>query len=342
LLFLGIQEGFAHGEKVKGTKSALITGCKGQDGRYLTQYLIGRGYCVYGVGRTGLYKNSVLHGNLSINSEHEFFKFIKTIRPHEVYHLAGVHQSSERRSHSNGDKYIKEATRVHVTFLEKLAAFSVEENVDFRVLNAGSAHIFGEVDHCPQTEETPIQPNSAYGRTKAQGVLFCQGLQKSKKAFFSNAILFNHESPLRSNHYLLKKIASTAVRIGKKEETELVLGDLQSQVDIGFSGDFVVAMHQVLQLPEPSDFIIATGKSIRIKEWVEWAFQEVGLHWKNHVKVNKRLIKDQSRASLRGDITKIKSMTGWNPDLTGRDLMTYLINMEDHGSEKDLNLSSHL
>jgi GDPmannose 4,6-dehydratase len=193
-----------------------------------------------------------------------------------------------------------------------------------RLFYAASSHIFGTPESDRQNEETPLRPNSAYGISKAAGLQCCQLYRRQKGIFASTGILFNHESPLRKPSFLSQKIVHGALRAERDPAYKLVLGDLEARVDWGYAPDYVDAMYRILQLPEASDFVVASGELHTVREFAQAAFGAVGLDWRRHVETDARLLNKISHP-LRGDSGKLRSATGWTPTVSFVELVTGLV-----------------
>ncbi len=295
-------------------KTALIVGSSGQDGKFLEKFLQGKSYTVHGFNSK----------NVDILDAESVENKLKTISPDEVYYLAAFHHSSESLP-LNPDEILKRSRQVHVegfrNFLSKISPES-------KIFYASSSHVFSGSDG-KQDERYPQEKSSPYATTKIEGMALCHEARK-KGIFASVGILYNHESPFRSPDFVSRKITSGVAKIHLGLVDKLELGDLDSEIDWGYAGDYVDAMWRILQLQKPDDFIIATGVSHIIRDFVEVAFSSVGRNWKDHVVINKNFLKKTSHRRI-GNPQKIKAATGWVP-------MTSFESMIDMMVKNDLEL----
>jgi GDPmannose 4,6-dehydratase len=271
--------------------TAVIVGSSGQDGTLLGEHLRRLGYTVRGVGRTS--------GPPHLDDVNE------------VYYLAAFHHSSEDRPIDPGELFEK-SIAVHVTGLVHYLEDIRKRAPRARLFYAASSLIFGDVTESPQTEDTPLRPNEAYAITKATGLQICRHYRRTHDVFASVGILYNHESPLRAARFVSKKIVNAAWEIKRGTRDKLVLGDLSARLDWGYAPDFVDAMHRVLALDAADDFIIATGETHSVRDFVELAFGHLGLDWQRHVEENRAVITRPPTVRV-GDASKLATATGWRP-----------------------------
>jgi len=306
------------------TKRALVTGASGQDGHYLTRHLAKLGREVLGVGldapRDAVCKNVVV----DIANHEAMGMLVKDFAPDEVYHLAAYHRSSAAKvdiSPSEEDElyflYNVEATR-------HLLACAAALNNQCRVFLAGSSHLFGNTKDFPQTEETPIQPNSIYGITKAMNLWLGRYYREHRNLFCVTGILYNHESPLRGPTFVTGRIARAAAQISRGEISELVMGNLDAQVDWGFAGDYVRAMVLMLEADIPQDRIIASGQLHRVRDFVQLAFDRVGLDYTRYVTENTGVHRPVATSVYWGDIKSIEAI-GFRPTVTFEELVVMMV-----------------
>ena len=310
-------------------KQAVIVGSGGQDGTLLTQLLMKRGYSVFGLKRN----------DLDILDSKKVIDFIKDLKPAEIYYLAAYHHSSENLPPSSGDMF-RQSMDVHfyglVNFLDAIILVSPS----CRLFFASSSHIFGSVENGMQTEETVYDPQSEYAITKVAGMRACQHYRRVNKVFASIGILYNHESSLRKSNFLSKKIAVAAACISKEGSGTLDLADLEAGIDWGDASDFVDAMHRILQLERPSDYILATGHLSTVREFAEVAFKYVGLDYKNHVISNKnKMIRNNYRRI--GDFSKLNADTGWAPSISLEQMVQNLVQAEIDSLESIDSIKTH-
>ena len=299
-------------------KTAVITGSAGQDGTYLAEYLRKRGYAITGLTRTG---------SVDITAADSVTRLLTELQPAEVYHLAAYHHSSQAKlgddlavfRHSNAVHCVATAN-----FLEAIRLVSPSTRFFF----AASCHLFGAPPPPVQDETTPLNPDGLYGITKQMGLQLCHYYRQKYQVFAAVGILYNHESPLRSQSFVSQKIVKAAVAIHAGRQASLTLGDLAATVDWGFAGDYVDAMHRSLQLPTAEDFVIASGATHRVGEFVEVAFQTVGLDWRKYVVVDPTLLRQSPRLSLAGNSSKLRRMTGWEPQTSFKELVELMVAAE--------------
>lgn len=297
-------------------RKALIVGSGGQDGTLLAQLLMKRGYGVTGLRRT----------DLDILKPQKVTDLIGDLKPAEIYYLAAYHHSSENLPPSSGDLF-RQSMDVHfyglVNFLDAIMSTSSST----RLFYASSSHIFGAVENGMQTEETAYDPQSEYAITKVAGMRACQHYRRVSNVFASIGILYNHESPLRKSNFLSRKIAVAAARAAIKGDGTLELADMDAEIDWGDAGDFVDAMHRILQLEKPSDYIVATGHLSTVKEFAEIAFRYAGADYKNHV-INKKNIALRNNIRRVGDYSKLKKDAGWAPSVNFEQMVSNLVQSE--------------
>ena len=311
-------------------KSALITGITGQDGSYLAELLLDKGYDVYGLVRRLSTPNIsrieyiadqliLLEGDLTDQSSLNVA--VQTSQPDEVYNLAAQSfvATSWNQPVLTGDVTGLGTTRI----LEALRQFSP----DAKMYQASSSEMFGKAE-VPQNENTPFHPRSPYAVAKVYAYYATINYRESYGMFCCNGILFNHESPRRGIEFVTRKITDGVARIHHGLSKELGLGNLDAKRDWGFAGDYVKAMQLILQQKEPDDFVIATGESHSVKEFVELAFSEAGLDWEKYVTLDERFMRPADVPDLRGDITKAKRKLGWEPEIKFPELVRMMVNAD--------------
>jgi GDPmannose 4,6-dehydratase len=309
-------------------KKALITGITGQDGSYLAELLIEKGYDVYGLIRRLstpnisrinhiLDKINLVEADLTDQSSLNIA--MKDIQPDEVYNLAAQSfvGTSWNQPVLTGDVTGMGAVRL----LEAVRHFCK----DAKVYQASSSEMFGKVQEMPQSENTKFYPRSPYGCAKVYAYWMCINYRESYNMHVSNGILFNHESPRRGMEFVTRKITDGVARIYHGLTKEIYLGNLDAKRDWGYAGDYVIAMWQMLQLEVPGDYVIATGESHSVREFVELAFNEVGLNWEGYVKVDPKLFRPAEVDYLVGDYSKAKSVFGWEPDVKFEELVKMMV-----------------
>ncbi|OGI22334.1 MAG: hypothetical protein A2808_01055 [Candidatus Moranbacteria bacterium RIFCSPHIGHO2_01_FULL_55_24] len=294
------------------TKTAVIVGAGGQDGRIATEYLLGKGYRILGIDQ-GMVEAKGLGWERPVDiKDHEAVtELLEKLRPDEVYYLAAFHHSSEDESISDIELF-QSSYQVHVlsllSFLEAIKSVSPETKLFY----AASSLIFGDADTEVQDETIPFSPDSIYGITKLDGLTLCRYYRKKYDVFASVGILYNHESEYRSEKFISMKIVQAAIDIKEGKRSELVVGDLEAEVDWGYARDYIDAMHRILSADNADDFVIASGQKHSVKDLAAEAFSSLGLDWQEYVKEDKQIL-TRKRKALVGDFGKLKRVTGWEP-----------------------------
>ena len=319
-------------------KVALITGITGQDGSYLCELLLEKGYMVHGIVRrtSNLLRSRIEHfrrdqelygrrfflhyGDLSDSAT--LRRTIADVQPMELYHLAG--QSHVGLSFEIPESTCEEAGMAALRLLEIVRS----QPQPLRLYHASSAEIFGNASESPQTESTPLRPTSPYGCAKAFATQLARVYRESYGLFICNGILYNHESPRRGENFVTRKIARAAARIARNLETELVLGNMESQRDWGRAQDYVQAMWLMLQHHAADDYVVATGESHSVREFVEAAFAVVDLPWQKYVRHDTVFDRPTEPARLVGRADKIRRILGWKPTGTFRELVREMVEAE--------------
>ncbi|MDP2689676.1 MAG: GDP-mannose 4,6-dehydratase [Deltaproteobacteria bacterium] len=309
-------------------KKALITGITGQDGSYLSEFLLGKGYEVFGMVRRSSVERferiehikdriTLVQGDLTDQSSLD--EAVKTIGPDEVYNLAA--QSFVPTSW-NQPTLTGEVTGMGTTrLLESIRKIRPEA----RFYQASSSEMFGKVREVPQNELTPFHPRSPYGVAKVYGHFITVNYRESYNLFACSGILFNHESPRRGLEFVTRKITHGAARIKLGLSNELRLGNLDAKRDWGFAGDYVEAMWLMLQQDEPDDYVIATGHTHSVREFVEIAFAAAGLDWEKFVVMDERFLRPAEVELLVGDPSKAREKFGWRPKVDFKGLVTMMV-----------------
>ncbi len=289
---------------------ALITGAAGQDGTYLTELLVARGYDVTGVGR----------GEVDLLDQGSLAELLREHRPQEVYNLASP--SFVPMSWDNPVETAEFAAVGVTSLLEAVRA--VDSSI--RIYQASSSEIFGEPAEIPQTEDTPLSPVTPYGVAKAYGHFIVRSYRRRYGLHASCGILYNHESPPRPGDCLPSKVAHAAAAISLGRESELLLGDLDAQRDWGYAGDYVEVMWRMLQQDEADDYVIASGELHSVRELVDLAFSHVGLDWNEYVRVDETLKRGVAELhSLVGDASQARERLGWTPRVRFHQLVPLLV-----------------
>jgi GDPmannose 4,6-dehydratase len=310
------------------TRRALITGITGQDGSYLAELLLAKGYHVVGMVRRSSTLNFERIGHLQddlelvpgdLLDEVSMIQILRAHRPDEVYNLAA--QSFVQTSFGQ-PVLTGETTALGVTRL--LDAIRLADH-DVRFYQASSSEMFGKVVEVPQRETTPLYPRSPYGVAKVYGHWITVNYRESYGMHASSGILFNHESPRRGLEFVTRKIAHAVARIKLGIDRELRLGNLDAQRDWGFAGDYVDAMWRMLQQDEPSDFVVSTGETHSVREFCELAFGHVDLAWEDHVVIDERFFRPAEVELLVGDPARAREHLGWTPTTAFPELVTMMV-----------------
>lgn len=309
-------------------KTVLITGITGQDGSYLAELLLEKGYSVYGLVRRLstpnrsriehiLDKINLVEGDLADQSS--LNNVMKEIRPEEIYNLASQSfvGASWNQPVLTGDITGMGAVRL----LEAVRHFCK----DARVYQASSSEMFGKVVEMPQNEKTRFYPRSPYACAKVYAHLMCVNYRESYDMYITNGILFNHESPRRGLEFVTRKITDGIAQVYNGLSKELHLGNLDAKRDWGYAGDYVKAMWLMLQQDKPDDYVIATGEAHSVKEFVELAFNEVDLDWKDYVKVDPKFFRPTEVDYLIGDYSKARQKFGWEPTIKFNELVRMMV-----------------
>jgi len=312
-------------------RRALITGITGQDGSYLAEFLLEKGYTVYGMVRRASSDHFARIAHLQdrvqlregdLLDQLSLITLLHEVQPHEVYNLAA--QSFIPTSWEQ-PILTSEATALGVTRM--LEAIRVVDR-SIRFYQASSSEMFGKVRESPQNEKTPFHPRSPYGVAKVYGHYITVNYRESYGLFAVSGILFNHESPRRGRQFVTRKVTHGVARIKLGLASELRLGNLEAQRDWGFAGDYVEAMWLMLQQPTPDDFVIATGETHSVRELCEVAFARAGLDWEQHVVVDKTHVRPAEVDYLLGDAGKARRMLGWSPKVSFRNLVEMMVDAD--------------
>ncbi len=321
-------------------KKVFITGITGQDGSYLAELLLQKGYKVYGfVRRVALEDEQhrlqrilnildrieLIPG--SIESYPSIYKAISSVRPDEVYHLA----AQSFVSYSFEDEFSTLQSNISGTHYILAAVKDIVPHARFYF--AGSSEMFGKVNTVPQNENTPFHPRSAYGISKVAGFDLTRNYREAYNLFACSGILYNHESPRRGFEFVTRKITSHVAMIKLGIISKLELGNLEARRDWGHAKDYVMAMWLMLQQDTPADFIICRGENHSVLEFCEKAFSYVGLNYKDYLVINPKFYRPAEVEILLGDYSKAKNILGWNPTISFEELVVEMV-------EKDLEYNS--
>jgi GDPmannose 4,6-dehydratase len=318
---------------VNQKKVALITGISGQDGSYLADLLLSKGYEVHGLVRSTSWDDAAgklgnlmhirdrIHLHVGGIENHLFlYKLIRELRPDECYHLA----ASSFVSYSFDDEF--SILNTNFTGTHHLLAVLKECVPKCRVYFAGSSEMFGNAESAPQDERTPFNPRSVYGIAKLASYHLVRNYRDKYGLFACAGILYNHESPRRGTQFVTRKITSTVARIKLGLETTLTLGNLDALRDWGYAPDYVKAMWLMLQQDQCEDYVIATGKTHSVRQFVEYAFEHAGLDYRKHVEFDQRYFRPSESTPLVGNTAKARAKLGWSCE---RDLPSIVREMVD-------------
>ena len=319
-------------------KKALITGITGQDGSYLAELLLAKGYEVHGIIRrastfnTGridhLYRDPHINGVRlflhygDIADSTNLIKLLYRIQPDEVYHLAA---QSHVRVSFDIPEYTGDVTALSTTrILEAIR----ETGVKSRFYQASSSEMFGKVQEVPQRETTPFYPRSPYGAAKVYAHWMTVNYRESYDLFAASGILFNHESPRRGETFVTRKITRAAVRIKAGLQKKLYLGNLEAKRDWGYAKEYVEAMWLMLQQDKPDDYVIATGETHSVREFLEEAFSYLDLDWREYVELDPKYLRPTEVDLLVGDASKAKRVLNWEPKVTFKELVHLMVDAD--------------
>ena len=304
-------------------KVALITGITGQDGSYLAELLLKKGYKVHGIVRRAALefeehrlwrlrkiKNDLNLHAASLESYASLFKVVEKINPDEVYHLA----SQSYVTNSFDDEFSTFNTNINGTHYILSAVKELNKKTKFYF--AGSSEMFGKAEKATQNENTPFHPRSAYGISKVTGYHLTRNYREAFNIHASSGILFNHESPRRGFEFVTRKISYGVARIKKGLQKKLKLGNLNAKRDWGHAADYVEAMWLMLQQKKPEDYVVGTGTEHSVEVFAKKAFKHVGLNYKDYVEIDKSLIRPSEVNDLLANYSKAKKKLGWKPVIT--------------------------
>ncbi len=319
-------------------KRALITGITGQDGSYLAELLLSKGYEIYGVIRRASTFNTnridhlyadphepgtrlrLLYGDLADGSS--LNNIIRSIHPDEIYNLGA---QSHVRVSFDIPEYTAEVTGLGtVRLLEAIR----ETGISPKFYQASSSELFGNTTEVPQNEQTKFYPRSPYAAAKAYAYYMTQNYREAYGLFACNGILFNHESPRRGETFVTRKITRALANIVYKRQHELFLGNLDARRDWGYAGDYVEAMWLMMQQPEAEDFVIATGETHSVRDFLDEAFGYAGLDWQQYVKMDQRYLRPTEVDLLLGDAAKARKRLGWKPRVTFSQLVRMMVDAD--------------
>lgn len=319
-------------------KKALITGITGQDGSYLAELLLAKGYEVHGIVRRSssfnrgrldpIYSDPQLettrlflhYGDLTEGSS--LVRLLAKLDPEEIYNLGA--QSHVRVSFDNPEY----STDVNATGTVRLLEAIRESGIKPRFYQASSSEMFGKVAEVPQTEKTPFHPRSPYAASKVYAYWITVNYREAYGLHATNGILFNHESPRRGESFVTRKITRAVAHILAGLQDKLYLGNLESKRDWGYAKEYVEAMWLMLQQEQPDDYVIATGETHSVRDFLEAAFGHVGLDWSKHVALDERYLRPAEVDLLLGDASKAKRQLGWEPKTKFKDLVKLMVDAD--------------
>ncbi|HVV58923.1 MAG TPA: GDP-mannose 4,6-dehydratase [Gaiellaceae bacterium] len=312
-------------------RKAFITGITGQDGSYLAEILLEKDYEVYGMIRRSSSFNTArvdhIFGDIELvfgdlTDASSLNQLMRTIRPDEVYNLGA--QSHVRVSFDIPEYTTDTGAMGTLRLLDAIR----EEGVEARFYQASSSEMFGKVHEVPQTEETPFHPRSPYGVGKVFGYWITRNYREAYGMFATNGILFNHESPRRGPTFVTRKITRAVGAILRGEQDSLALGNLDAKRDWGYARDYMEGAWRMLQADEPDDFVLATGETHSVREFLEEAFGYVDLDWRDYVRFDERYVRPAEVDLLIGDASKAKEKLGWEPTVRFRELVRMMVDAD--------------
>jgi GDPmannose 4,6-dehydratase len=319
-------------------RKALITGITGQDGSYLAELLLSKGYEVHGIKRRSSSFNTEridgilpdLHDRRArlflhfgdLNDSSNLIRLLLTIKPDEIYHLGA---QSHVRVSFDIPEYTGDITGLGTT---RLLEAIRQSGVETRFYNASSSEIFGNTPEVPQRESTPFRPRSPYGCAKLYSYWSTINYREAFGLFACNGILFNHESPRRGETFVTRKITRAVARIGAGLQDKLYLGNLDAKRDWGFAPDYVEAMWLIMQEQESDDYVIATGQTHSVREFAELAFARVGLDWRKYVDIDQNYFRPTEIHILQGDASKARTKLGWGPKTGFEELVKLMVDAD--------------
>ena len=315
-----------------GNRKALITGITGQDGSYLAELLLSKGYEVHGIVRRvaledpvhrlrrigGFRDRTILHAG-SLESFPSLYRIVQQVQPDECYHLA----AQSFVSYSFDDEFSTLNTNINGTHFILTAL--KESAPQCRFYFAGSSEMFGNAEEVPQTERTAFHPRSAYGISKVAGFHLTRNYREAYGLHASGGILFNHESPRRGFEFVTRKITSGAASIAAGAASHVALGNLEARRDWGYAPEYVEAMWRMLQQDEPGDYVVATGVSHSVREFCETAFSLLGLDYREHVQTDRQLYRPAEVDQLVGNPAKAETMLGWRSQTRFEELVRTMV-----------------
>lgn len=323
-------------------KRALITGITGQDGSYLSEFLLEKGYEVHGIIRRSSTFNTDRLDRIYVDPHNEDAKLflhygdltdgttlrriLEAVRPVEIYNLGA--QSHVRVSFDSPEYTVDTVAMGTLRLLEAIRDYQQRTKIEVRFYQAGSSEMFGKVQEVPQKETTPFYPRSPYACAKVYAHWQTVNYRESYKLFACNGILFNHESPRRGETFVTRKITRAVARILAGKQKKLYLGNLDAKRDWGYAKDYVKAMWLMLQQETADDYVIATNKTHSIRDFLDLAFRYVNLNWHEYVEFDERYLRPAEVDLLIGDSTKARQKLGWQPSVTFEGLVQLMVDAD--------------
>ena len=321
------------------TKRALITGITGQDGSYLSEFLLAQGYEVHGIiRRTSTFNTDRIdhiyedphkagvrlflhYGDLTDGTT--LRRILEEVKPTEIYNLGS--QSHVRVSFDSPEYTVDSVGMGTLRLLEAIRDYQQRTGIEVRFYQAGSSEMYGLVQEVPQKETTPFYPRSPYACAKVYAHWQTVNYRESYNLFACNGILFNHESPRRGETFVTRKITRAVARIVAGKQKNIYMGNLDAKRDWGYAKDYVKAMWLMLQQEQPDDYVIATGETHSVKEFLNLAFGYVNLNWQDYVEFDDRYLRPAEVELLIGDSTKAQQKLGWKPSVTFEELVGLMV-----------------
>jgi GDPmannose 4,6-dehydratase len=307
-------------------KVAIITGVGGQDGSYLTKLLLRKKYKVIGLTNPNSKKKTNFYNidlkKIDLNNFRKISELIKKIKPDEFYHLA----AQSFINYKFEDEFFKLNPNINGThyILSAIKKYSPKTKFYF----AASSEIFGNAKKYPQNENSKFNPRSAYGISKVAGFHLTKNYREAYNLFSCSGILYNHESPIRNSNFVSRKITSSLAKILIHKQKKIILGDIDAKRDWGYAGDYVEAMWKMLQQKKPNDFVIGTGITHSVKDFLRIAFKYVNLDYKDYIKFDKKLIRPKESVILLADSRKAKKILKWKPKTTFKEMIHKMIDAD--------------
>jgi len=336
-------------------KRALITGITGQDGSYLSEFLLEKGYEVHGIIRRSSTFNTDRIDHIYVDPHSEdarlflhygdltdgttLRRVLEEVQPAEVYNLGA--QSHVRVSFDSPEYTVDTVGMGTLRLLEAIRDYQHRTGIEVRFYQAGSSEMFGKVQEVPQKETTPFYPRSPYSCAKVYAHWQTINYRESYKLFACNGILFNHESPRRGETFVTRKITRAVARIVAGKQKKLFLGNLDAKRDWGYAKDYVRAMWMMLQQDQPDDYVIATNETHSIREFLDLAFNYVNLNWHDYVEFDERYLRPAEVDLLIGDSTKARQKLGWQPSVTFKELVELMVDADIKSLERQVPVSGN-